>query len=713
MATTLEFDAPQQLGRYLEFDSPSPQAKDTETGFIGKVRGAAESILEPAVTMLTGAAAAPLAGFAGMAGDVYSGLTGTARIGDAVASDVQSALTYRPRSQGGQENMQALAGALDASKLAGLPIAGGELPAIARAIQQQGPLLRTLPAAIANSPEAGAASAAIRALAPKRNTLNQEAFETLKRAREAGAVVPPSSVNPTFMNRLAESIPGKTAVAQEASNINQTRFVEPLARRAIGLPEGTPLTAEATRAVRTKAYQQGYLPVAQIGEVATDANFGAALDSIGAKYTGAASSFPAAVRNDVRNLVESLKVPKFQSADALQMSQILRDEASAAYRAGDAEIGAAKRAASRAIEDQIERSLASGGKASGQILQGFRDARELMAKSHSVENAIREGTGTIDARALARQLQSGEPLSGDLATIARFANTFEKANQRPGQVAGPGVHNLRTLSGAGVGGGVGAVVGGPLGAAVGGAASVVIPPAIREYLLSAGVQERLLRRVAPNAKAAAQGVDLIGATVESRPLPYLKDAPPLLPNSWREPMQPVTQFGALPVLSEDLLPIAERYAGTNIPIGTVEAGGPVTTRTPLPTLPPTERGLLSLADDQPRGRLSDIGKSIDFKTRLEVMSAPEMKAATAAFIEEHGTIKRALAAETNSFRRGALEAKLRGTERRFMADLKQMGIRNEDEARNLMRKVYETGGETQRGITKTMSLKDLMNQGRQ
>lgn len=658
MAKTLEFDAPAETGRRLEFDSPSPQAKAPETGLLGKVRNAAESVLEPAATILTGAAAAPLAGFAGMAGDVYSGLTGRARIGDAVASDVQSALTYRPRSQGGQESMQALAGALDASKLAGLPIVGGELPAIARAIQQQGPLLRTLPAAIANSPEAGAVSSAIGALTPKRNTMNPESFETLKRAREAGYVVPPSSVNPTFANRLAESVPGKIAVAQEASNANQG-ITEVLARRAIGLPEGAPLTAEATKAVRAKAYQQGYLPVAQIGEVATDANFGAALDAIGAKYTGAANSFPAAVRNDVGNLIESLKVQKFNSSDALQMSQILRDEASAAYSAGDTGIGAAKRAASKAIEDQIERSLMGSGKASGQVLQGFRDARELMAKSHSVENAIREGTGTVDAKALARQLQAGEPLSGDLATIARFANTFEKANQRPGQVAGPGVHNLRALSGAGVGGGVGALVGGPLGAAVGGAASVVVPPAIREYLLSKGVQNRLLQKVAPSSTPS---------NGSSRAL------------SLAEP-------------------------------GPYEAGG----------LPPRQfpvNPLLSIADDAPASkpiRPASPVESVPFDSRLDVLNTPAMVKATEGFISEAGMLRDIISNKypIDGKTQAAARKQLTALEARFMSGLKEVGIRNEGEARNLMRKVYETGGETQRGITKTMTMKDFMSQGRQ
>lgn len=116
-----------------------------EDGLLTKIRKGVESVIEPAATVATGLVSAPVAGFAGMAGDIYSGLTGRARIGDAVASDVQSALTYQPRSQGGQENIRSFAKAFDASKLAGLPIAGGELPAIAQAARQQGPLMGALP----------------------------------------------------------------------------------------------------------------------------------------------------------------------------------------------------------------------------------------------------------------------------------------------------------------------------------------------------------------------------------------------------------------------------------------------------------------------------------------------------------------------------------------------------------------------------------------
>jgi len=487
--------ASQEFGKAVAALDGGRGATPQQKGILGTIREGFDSILEPALTLATGAIAQPIGNIIGAGKELLTGDFGKGTA-EKTAHAVSGAMTYQPRSQGGQENLQSLARAFDASKLAGLPMSGQELPQIARAAAQQIPLMQTIPAAVAGSPEVGALKSVGAALKPKGTTLNQEAFDTLARAREAGYVVPPSSVNPTFSNRLAESIPGKIATAQEASNINQA-VTETLARRAIGLPEGTPLTTAATKQVRADAYQKGYSPIASLGRMATDGEFSNALGAIADKYTGAANSFPAAVRNDVGQMIDTLRVKEFGPGDAIKMSQILRDEASKSFTSGDKGLASAQRAASKAIEDQIERNLAAGGSSAKDVLKNFRDARELMAKSHSVEEAIREGSGTIDPKALARQLQGGAPLSGDLETIARFANTFEKANQRPGQVAGPGVHNLRTLSGAGVGGGVGAVLGGPLGAAAGGAASVVVPPAVRDYLLSQGVQNRLLGKVAP------------------------------------------------------------------------------------------------------------------------------------------------------------------------------------------------------------------------
>lgn len=121
--------------------------------------------------------------------------------------------------------------------------------------------------------------------------------------------------------------------------------------------------------------------------------------------------------------VRGLRVPEFDAGNGLKMSQILRDEAGAAYRQGNAALGKAKREAAKAIEDQVERHLASfgAGAEAKDLLKNFRDARQLMAKTHSVEKALVAGTNQVDARELGKQLAKGKPLSGDLKTIGAFS----------------------------------------------------------------------------------------------------------------------------------------------------------------------------------------------------------------------------------------------------------------------------------------------------
>jgi hypothetical protein len=89
------------------------------------------------------------------------------------------------------------------------------------------------------------------------------------------------------------------------------------------------------------------------------------------------------------------------------------------------------REASDAIEGQIERHLAAQGKNGADALQKFRDARTLMAKSHSVEQALVEGGGQVNAKVLGAALQRGKPLSGELKTIGAFANNFKDVSGVP------------------------------------------------------------------------------------------------------------------------------------------------------------------------------------------------------------------------------------------------------------------------------------------
>lgn len=320
---------------------------------------------------------------------------------------------------------------------------------------------------------------------------------TLKAAQTEGYVVTPGSISPTGKNILAERIAGKTHLEQLASVQNQT-VTDKLARRAVGLPENAPLTSGSMRQIRKVEFDKGYAPLNKIGSVATDPAFLDDLINIETNYAGAAGSFPGAVPEKVGALVKNYTVDKFDSADALKSVKTLREDAKGSFRSGDTSLGKAQIAVANALENQIERALtAANNPNAAKMLEQFRLSRQRMAISHTVEDAIREGGGSVTAAKLARDIQSGKYVSGDLKTIAEFANVFPRVTQTPSQIGTPAAGTIlgRGLGGA-VGGGVGYLMGGGGGAGVGAGAGALAPEMVsagmRNYLLSSMAQQRML-----------------------------------------------------------------------------------------------------------------------------------------------------------------------------------------------------------------------------
>lgn len=339
--------------------------------------------------------------------------------------------------------------------------------------------------------------------------------QTLQEGIDAGLVAPPSAVNPTAFNNVRDSIGGKIATAQTASNRNALA-ADALARKAVGLAPDEPLTSQAMKQVRETAYRSGYEPIAQIGPMTTDKAFAQALDKVAQKYTGPANSFPGAIKSEVPDLVNAFKVQGFDAGEALQATKVLREQASDAFRAGDTAMGQAKRQIASELENQIERNLTAAGASGSSVLQNFREARKLMAKSHTVEDAIVEGSGSVNPAAFAKALNNGVPLEGDLLTLAKFANNFPKAMQPAKQVQGPGVSKLNATMAAALGIGGGAALG-PLGTAAA-AAPFLAPQLARSSALSRSSQNALARQmfelgITPRVSNALLQYAPVGGTV--------------------------------------------------------------------------------------------------------------------------------------------------------------------------------------------------------
>jgi hypothetical protein len=336
----------------------------------------------------------------------------------------------------------------------------------------------------------------------KQQKLNAVRDATLKEGQAQGFVVTPGSVTPTIGNMLLERIGGKTRVEQLAGVRNQ-KVTDSLARQAVGLAEDAPLTRDAMRDIRAQEYAAGYAPLANIGRVVADANFKQALQDVTDAFTGASKSFKGAAPQDVQKLVKPYNVADFDAADAIAATRTLRENARNNFQKGEGALGRAQIAVSNALEAQLERSLEAARRdpfsgtdpQATQLLENFRNSRRRMAVSHAVEDAIVEGTGSVDARKLASDLQKGKLLTGELETAAKFANTFKRVVMTPGAVGTPATQTF-----GGVGMSTRGIIGGATAGLPGGIAAAFLPE-----LAAAGAQRYMLSGPAQRGALPAYG----------------------------------------------------------------------------------------------------------------------------------------------------------------------------------------------------------------
>jgi hypothetical protein len=483
-------------------DSVTPKQKDFQQGGLAKTLGgpidtalqAGGGTAGQSVGAMTGPfapVAIPLLGALGGAGGDYlaqrrriaEGDQDSMHTGELVASGIAGAIPGGNLAKSGvgavvsQGVKQGLGGL--AAETARSEIDDGQLPSIKNAAWAS--ILPALAGSVAEhvsqtSPEISAARGSAEAKIASK-------AETLKAGQDLGMVVEPSQVNPSIINKSIESLAGGPSIKQAATHVNQ-EVADEVARQVLDPSNpNVDLTSDLAKAVRQRAYDNGYLPVAKVGTIPTDPTYASDLNNIVSKYTGAARSFPGAVNNDIQDLVNGVNVQKFDSGDAIQMIQNLRNNASDAFAQGKSGLGKASRDAASAIEGQIERYLntsTSGMSGQGtQMLNDFRDARTLMAQSHDIEDSIREGGSHVVPSVLARKAQNQTPFTGDLKTVADFSNNFPTMTREASKTPVPGTTvtgtAARLMYGGLFSGAAGATTHSPEAAALAGAAGLLVP----------------------------------------------------------------------------------------------------------------------------------------------------------------------------------------------------------------------------------------------
>lgn len=392
------------------------------------------SVLDASASLASGAVAAPVSGIAG----ILQGAKNVISPGMSAADRVRQmgeALTYEPRTKGGR----AVAGAVayPFEKLAeGADIAGSKTaevtgsPAVGAAVNTA---IQAVPLILGKVVgKIGKTTAESEAAAATRKAASAQVDAGIKQAQDSGYILPPTQANPSVLNQILEGVGGKIKTAQRASEKNQV-VTNNLAREALGITQEAPLTVDTLAAVRKQA-GQAYDIVKDAGRITADETFRSDLNRIAQPTRNAAQDFKSLQNSEVERVIQGLSVDSFDASSAIDQIKLLRAEADKAYRTGDKTLGAVYKDSARALENQIERHLETTGQ-SPEVLADFRKARELIAKSYSVEKALKND-GNVDARVLAAQLEKGKPLSGELKTAAQFGSQFPKAAQLPEKVGG-------------------------------------------------------------------------------------------------------------------------------------------------------------------------------------------------------------------------------------------------------------------------------------
>jgi hypothetical protein len=321
--------------------------------------------------------------------------------------------------------------------------------------------------------------------------LSPQMASAVEKARETGYTVPPTQAGGGVVNRLLEGMAGKISTLQEASVRNQA-ITDKLAKKSLGLSEDVALTPEVLKSVRDEAGKV-YDNISNAGIIVPNKSFNETLDKIGESAVKAEMNFPNATSKQILDVVGSLRKNAFDSGSAVSRIKQLRSEADMAYRAGNTELGSATKAAANALEDAIESHLSKLNQPDA--LNKFKEARQLIAKTYTVEKAMNKTTGTVDAKSLASRLQAGKPMSGELKDIAQFAQAFPKASQMPEKIGGTiGISPL-DYTVAGLTGGA-SLLGGEdkASSTMNSLIALLARPGARKLVLSAPMQNRLIQQ---------------------------------------------------------------------------------------------------------------------------------------------------------------------------------------------------------------------------
>ena len=484
-------------------------------------------LLEAPVTMATGAASTVAGGLAGGARMGYELAMGrdmptALERGAQTVQSIQQAGTYQPRTAVGAAIPRVLGAPMEAAAAAGRAVgeaaggpAGGELgaavPEMAATVVGGAGALRS------QRPLAGPP------------TLSQPE-QAIANAQRAGFRALPTDVRTGAINVAVESVAKQAPLVKRLAAFNEERAGQ-LVRQELGLSPTGRLDQTALTGLRNRAgsvYDQVRAVPGSINVQRTNPTWTQQVQDLDMKFRSMKNQMPDMYRNSgLERLRGSMgRVSNITPGEIVDIVRNLRDQASATLKRTDApaeqvDAAFAFKQAANMFEDLLEQHLQQTNRTG--LMTRFRDARQTLAKTHTVEEATDLVTGKVDPQALRRALSKGEPLTGNLRTVAEAAAALPSVMRKTETMVTP---EGMVLSDWAMGAGIpAAIFTGQPGIAAGLAAGAASRPVVRSIAASEAYQRRLAqpRGQVPRApvSAAAPGAAVMGVAAQPERQPFL------------------------------------------------------------------------------------------------------------------------------------------------------------------------------------------------
>ena len=403
---------------YPQIHAPQAQAQPPQTHYGEVAQNLLGGATEPMMTMATGMAgqvAGGLAGLGTIAGNAM-GLT-DAKPAD-VVNNVQGAMTYQPRTQGGKDAMsvigapgEAIANAANyvgehTSDFTGSPALGAGV----NAIIQTAPLLVGAKGYAKSVAQNVAKRAEEVARQMSRNATNDA---TLKRLSTQGYKFTPGVVDDSSIGmRVLQSISGK-AKTNQAFNIYDQKVTDGLAKKYIDVADNSALGDETINELQ----QQYNIPYEQVADLPGGV---VKTETIQSQGTGALSKKETIATG--RELLDQLNEARLQA-------KLSRTENKRTGRASAYNRAVAMENKASSLEDSLDKFAIDSGQPN--LVQAMRDARIQKAKIYTIDDALNDDTGHVNALDLARAKNAGVPMSAEAKNIASFGNGFKDLAKVP------------------------------------------------------------------------------------------------------------------------------------------------------------------------------------------------------------------------------------------------------------------------------------------